>query len=65
MTCHEPDLRALVERYLDTVASGGSAADIAALYAEDATLEDPVAAAKVHRPAVTIEGFYKNTGALS
>ena len=38
----EPDvLQGFVQRYLDTVA-GGSADDVAALYAEDATLEDPV-----------------------
>ncbi len=54
------DLRALVERYLDTVASG-SAADIAALYAEDATLEDPVGCGEVHIGRQAIAGFYKNT----
>jgi steroid delta-isomerase len=35
------DIHATVVRYLDAVANGTSA-DIAALYAEDATLEDPV-----------------------
>lgn len=36
-----PDISGIVERYLKTVA-GGSAADVAALYASDGTLEDPV-----------------------
>ncbi|PRC61432.1 hypothetical protein C6A85_09010 [Mycobacterium sp. ITM-2017-0098] len=34
-------MEGFVQRYLDTVADG-SADDVAALYAEDATLEDPV-----------------------
>ena len=34
-------LESLVKRYLDTVATG-TAADIAAMYAEDATVEGPV-----------------------
>ncbi len=54
------DLKALVERYLDTVATG-TAADIAALYAEDATLEDPVGCGEVHIGRQAIAGFYKNT----
>ncbi|MDF2581963.1 MAG: hypothetical protein K0R33_606 [Mycobacterium sp.] len=44
----EPDvLQGFVQRYLDTAASG-SADDVAALYAEDATLEDPVGGGEVH-----------------
>ena len=52
------DLEALVTRYLNTVA-GGTAADVAALYAEDATLEDPVGGGEVHIGRQAIEGFYK------
>jgi len=52
------DLEALVKRYLNTVAAG-SAADVAALYAEDATLEDPVGGGEVHIGRQAIEGFYK------
>lgn len=48
----------LVNRYLSTVAAG-KAADIAALYAEDATLEDPVGGGEVHIGRQAIEGFYK------
>jgi steroid delta-isomerase len=52
------DLKALVTRYLDTVAAGKAAA-VAALYAEDATLEDPVGGGEVHIGRQAIEGFYK------
>ncbi|GAY19127.1 nuclear transport factor 2 family protein [Mycobacterium sp. shizuoka-1] len=52
------DLEALVKRYLSTVAAG-KAADVAALYAEDATLEDPVGGGEVHIGRQAIEGFYK------
>jgi steroid delta-isomerase len=56
----EPDaLKTLVQRYLDTVVNG-SADDVAALYAEDATLEDPVGCGEVHIGRQAIEGFYKN-----
>lgn len=55
----EPDaLEALVKRYLDTCA-GGTADDVAALYAEDATLEDPVGGGEVHIGRHAIAGFYK------
>ncbi|VEG57380.1 nuclear transport factor 2 [Mycolicibacterium aurum] len=56
----EPDvLQGFVQRYLDTV--GGSSADeVAALYAEDATLEDPVGGGEVHIGRQAIAGFYKN-----
>lgn len=52
-------LESFVKRYLDTVA-GGSAADVAALYTDDATLEDPVGSGEVHIGRQAIEGFYKN-----
>ena len=56
----EPDvLRGFVQRYLDTAANG-SADDVAALYAEDATLEDPVGGGEVHIGRQAIAGFYKN-----
>ncbi len=55
-----PRSRSLVNRYLSTVAAG-KAADVAALYAEDATLEDPVGCGEVHIGRQAIEGFfYKN-----
>ncbi|MCZ0730821.1 nuclear transport factor 2 family protein [Mycolicibacterium iranicum] len=55
----EPDvLQGFVQRYLDTVA-GGSADDVAALYAEDATLEDPVGGGDIHIGRQAIAGFYK------
>ncbi|MCH9668204.1 MAG: nuclear transport factor 2 family protein [Actinomycetia bacterium] len=54
----EPDaLEALVKRYLDTCASG-TAEDVAALYAEDATLEDPVGGGELHIGRQAIAGFY-------
>ncbi len=52
-------LQGFVQRYLDTAATG-SAADVAALYAEDATLEDPVGGGEVHIGRQAIAGFYKN-----
>ncbi|MGP4056821.1 nuclear transport factor 2 family protein [Mycobacterium sp. 4D054] len=56
----EPDvLQGFVQRYLDTVA-GGTATDVAALYAEDATLEDPVGGGEVHIGRQAIAGFYKS-----
>jgi steroid Delta-isomerase len=55
----EPDaLQALVQQYLDTCANG-TAADVAALYTEDATLEDPVGGGEVHIGRQAIAGFYK------
>lgn len=54
------DAQAIVKRYLDTVATG-TAEDVAALYAEDATLEDPVGGGEVHIGRQAIAGFYKNT----
>lgn len=53
----EPDrIRAAVRRYLDTVATG-TAAEIAALYHPDATLEDPVGS-PAHTGRAAIEKFY-------
>ena len=52
-------LENLVKRYLDTVVAG-SAADIAALYTEDATVEDPVGGGEVHIGRRAIAGFYEN-----
>ncbi|MEU1984188.1 nuclear transport factor 2 family protein [Nocardia sp. NPDC019395] len=55
----EPDqIRAAVRRYLDAVATG-TAADIAALYDENATLEDPVGT-PAHTGRAAIEKFYGN-----
>jgi len=54
------DPAALVQRYLDTVGSG-SAEDVAALYAEDATVEDPVGGGEVHIGRKAIAGFYGAT----
>ena len=59
MSLEAATLESLVKRYLDTVGTG-SAADVAALYAEDATLEDPVGCGEVHIGRHAIEGFYKN-----
>ena len=57
-------LENLVKRYLDTVAAG-TAADIAALYADDATVEDPVGGGEVHIGRQAIAGFYKNVEAAT
>jgi steroid delta-isomerase len=51
-------LETLVKRYLHTAATGTSA-DIAALYSEDATVEDPVGGGEVHIGRRAIEGFYE------
>ncbi|MFE3545279.1 nuclear transport factor 2 family protein [Nocardia sp. NPDC059177] len=50
------DIRATVRKYIETV-GGGTAADIAALYAEDATVEDPVGSAP-HVGLAAITKFY-------
>ncbi len=53
----EPDvLQGFVQRYLDTVVNG-NADEVAALYAEDATLEDPVGGGEVHIGRQAIDGF--------
>ncbi|MGW0179115.1 nuclear transport factor 2 family protein [Nocardia sp. NPDC003345] len=55
----EPDqIRAAVRCYLDNVATG-TAAEIAELYAENATLEDPVGA-PAHTGRAAIETFYSS-----
>ena len=60
----EPDvLQGFVQRYLDTVVTG-SAQDVAALYAEDATLEDPVGGGEVHIGRQAIAGFYNNVAGV-
>ncbi len=51
-------IESVVHRYLDLVATG-TAADVADLYAADATVEDPVGG-EVHIGRGAIEGFYKN-----
>lgn len=50
-------ITATVHRYLELV-GGGSADDIAALFADDATVEDPVGG-EVHIGRGAIHGFYK------
>jgi steroid delta-isomerase len=47
-----------VNRYLDLV-SNGTSDDIAELYADDATVEDPVGGGEVHIGRQAIAGFYK------
>lgn len=56
MTLTNDDVAAGVRRYLDLVATG-TADQIAALYAEDATIEDPVGA-EVLRGREAIRAFY-------
>jgi steroid delta-isomerase len=53
------DITNAVNRYLELVATG-SADEIAGLYAEDATVEDPVGGGEVHIGRQAIHGFYKN-----
>lgn len=47
-----------VNRYLELV-SNGTAEDIVELYAEDATVEDPVGGGEIHIGHQAILGFYK------
>jgi steroid delta-isomerase len=47
-----------VNRYLELVSSG-TADDIVELYAEDATVEDPVGGGEIHIGRQAIVGFYK------
>jgi steroid Delta-isomerase len=55
-----PDhIEATVRRYLELVA-GGTADQIADLYADDATVEDPVGGGEVHIGRSAIAGFYRN-----
>lgn len=48
-----------VNRYLE-LAAQGKADDIAELYADDATVEDPVGGGEVHIGREAIRGFYGN-----
>lgn len=48
-----------VHRYLELVA-GGTADEIADLFADDATVEDPVGGGEVHIGKNAIHGFFKN-----
>lgn len=52
-------IESTVRRYLDLVATG-TADQIAALYAGDATVEDPVGGGEVHIGRHAIAGFYRN-----
>jgi steroid delta-isomerase len=47
-----------VNRYMELV-STGTADDIVELYAEDATVEDPVGGGEIHIGRQAIHGFYK------
>ena len=55
-------IESVVHRYLELVA-GGTADDIAALFADDATVEDPVGG-EVHIGRHAINGFFKNIESL-
>lgn len=63
MVASNTDIRTTVQRYLDLVASGTST-DIVALYAPDATLEDPVGS-EVLRGREAIGAFYAGLDGLS
>jgi len=52
-------IESVVHRYLELVATG-TAEQIAGLYADDATVEDPVGGGEVHIGRHAIEGFYRN-----
>ena len=52
-------ITSVIHRYLELVA-GGSADDIAELFADDATVEDPVGGGEVHIGRTAIHGFFKN-----
>jgi len=52
-------VESMVHRYLELVANG-TADEIAALYADDATVEDPVGGGEVHIGRHAIAGFYRN-----
>ncbi|MFM9035964.1 MAG: nuclear transport factor 2 family protein [Mycobacterium sp.] len=55
-------IAATVHRYLDLVA-GGTAEEIAGLFADDATVEDPVGG-EVHIGRRAIRGFFSNIESL-
>ena len=52
-------VESMVHRFLELVVSG-TADEIASLYAEDATVEDPVGGGEVHIGRHAIAGFYRN-----
>jgi steroid Delta-isomerase len=52
-------ITATVNRYLELVAKG-LADDVVELYADDATLEDPVGGGEVHIGRQAIRGFYSS-----
>ncbi|MDR6910726.1 steroid delta-isomerase [Rhodococcus fascians] len=59
----ESTFRATVERYLGLVESG-TADEIAALYSDDATVEDPAGSIPIHGHAA-IATFYEGAAALN
>jgi steroid delta-isomerase len=63
MTLSNDDVSAGVRRYLDTVATG-SGADVTALYAADATIEDPVGAEQLSGHEA-IQAFYTSFESLA
>jgi steroid delta-isomerase len=63
MTLSNDEVAAGVQRYLDTVA-GGTAADVTALFAPDATLEDPVGSDPIQGHEA-IQAFYATFEALT
>lgn len=63
MVAPNADIRSTVRRYLDLVADGTST-EIVALYAPDATLEDPVGS-EVLRGREAIGGFYAGLDGLA
>ncbi|MCW2815119.1 MAG: nuclear transport factor 2 [Nocardioides sp.] len=63
MTLSNDDVAAGVQRYLDTVATG-TAADVTALYAADATVEDPVGSDPLQGHEA-IRAFYATFEALA
>lgn len=52
-------IESAVHRYLELVADG-TADEIASLFADDATVEDPVGGGEVHIGRGAIHGFFKN-----
>ncbi|WP_148613285.1 nuclear transport factor 2 family protein [Nocardioides rubriscoriae] len=62
MTLSNEAVASGVQRYLDTVATG-TAADVRALFAADATIEDPVGATPISGHEA-IEAFYATIEAL-
>lgn len=54
------DSEAIIKSYL-TLIGGGDPDAVAELYAEDATVEDPVGGGEVHIGRQAICGFYSNT----